>query len=105
MADRPFGPWSDGPSDPDSVNVLAGTPFGEFADIERAAAVLGFDPEPKEIWEIAAAFGAHRTDDIPQGPEGFVMDSAIQEMIEKQKVFEATGIQPQWGQPNSPDTG
>lgn len=33
--------------------------FDEFADIEYAAAQLGIDPDSKELWELACAFGAH----------------------------------------------
>lgn len=60
---------------------------------------MGFDPAEREIWELATAFGAHRSDTQPAGPPGFVMDDTIEEMLRAQKAYEQGGPEPQWGQP------
>lgn len=118
MADGPFGPWRDGPSDPFELaalqapfdptvarpgpSVLSGTPFGEFADIEHAMAQIGRDPNPMEIWEIACALGAHRPPrgfGLADAPEAAASDP-LAEMIAAEKAARERGSTAEWGAPS-----
>lgn len=68
-----------------------------FADIERACAVLGYNPDGKDLWQVACALGIHLADDT--GPSGLVIDDTLKEMLAAQKAYEQGGPEPQWGQP------
>lgn len=71
-----------------------------FADVEHACARLGFDPNPREIWEIACALGVHRPT-TPDGPERIVRDELVGEMVNAELASRTTGERPQWGNPRS----
>jgi hypothetical protein len=82
--------------------------------VEYHAAQLGIDPEGKELWELACAFGAHRV----EGPPGFgavdsgaappagspfigdrAHDTALAQMIADAERARETADRPEWSEP------
>lgn len=112
-----MGPWAERPAAAREAvegpaSKLAGSVFDLFADVEFYCAQRGIDPEPREIWEVAAALGLHRVPDEPAAalaPEPEPASpwpaaqgtDAIAEMVRNHMREMETGERPQWGPPTA----
>lgn len=108
-----MGPWAErsaaarGDDLTRPASKLAGSIFDLFADVEMYCAQRGIDPEPREIWEVAAALGLHRfreeqasidanEPEVARAPAG---GDAIAEMVKNHMREMETGERTEWSPP------
>lgn len=85
-------------------SLLAGTVFGEFADLREACVTRGFLPDDLEVWQVAVQLGVHRprrAEQPPADPFGAptVTDPLIAEMKQAALARSRHGVKPEWSPP------
>ena len=70
--------------------------FAELAELEHVCARAGFDPNPREIWEIAAALGVGTESKPSELAPGVNIDKDTMEMIRAAEEEARTGKRARW---------